>query len=406
MKSGLLLLLLSLYVLIVLAAQTSDFQGDEGRYVMFANNLLHGFYSPSDPDKINLWNGPGYPIVLLPFIILKLPLLTAKLLNAFFLLAVVIYFYHTLRLYMRKQHAELFSCLIGLYPPFLLRLHFLLTEIFVFFIMSGFIYHFCKLHRNDGKHRLHLFAASLYLGYLALTKVFFGYVITIGLLLFLFLYVWKKRSHALKKTLLVYSLAFLLCLPYLFYTYSLTGKIFYWGNSGGMSLYWMSSPYDDELGDWITREYPHGNELFKKHQDFFNEAIKLPPIQMNDEFQRRAIHNIVNNPLKYFRNWLANIGRLFFNYPFSERPQQLTTYIYIIPNMFLLVVSAFCFYPSYLRRKFIPYEINALLLFGIISFLLTSLVTAYNRQFQPLVPIFCLWIFFTLTNFVKVEIRQ
>ena len=44
---------------------------------------------------------------------------------------------------------------------------------------------------------------------------------------------------------LVYALALVWCLPYLAHTYSLTGRWFYWGSSGGMSLYWMSTPYRD-----------------------------------------------------------------------------------------------------------------------------------------------------------------
>jgi hypothetical protein len=40
--------LLGLYVFIVLIASTHAFQGDEARYVLFANNLSQGFYSGSD----------------------------------------------------------------------------------------------------------------------------------------------------------------------------------------------------------------------------------------------------------------------------------------------------------------------------------------------------------------------
>ena len=44
-----------------------DFGGntDEMRYLQFAQNLIHGFYSPPVPD-IDLTNGPGYPLLLSP----------------------------------------------------------------------------------------------------------------------------------------------------------------------------------------------------------------------------------------------------------------------------------------------------------------------------------------------------
>src|SRR5690349_1086566 len=40
--------------------------GDEWRYLYYADNLLHGFYSPH--DRVFLWNGPGYPLLLAPFV--------------------------------------------------------------------------------------------------------------------------------------------------------------------------------------------------------------------------------------------------------------------------------------------------------------------------------------------------
>ena len=36
-------------------------------------------------------------------------------------------------------------------------------------------------------------------------------------------------------------------------------------SSGGMSLYWMSTPYRDELGDWRSEDAVFNNQLFAKH---------------------------------------------------------------------------------------------------------------------------------------------
>ena len=396
--------LLLFYIVVVLAISSTNFWKDEGRYVMFATNLSQGYYSPL--DKINLWNGPGYPIILLPFILLKLPWLAAKLLNPLFLFMAVLYFYYTLRLYMQERPALFFSYLLGIYPPFFRHIHQLITETFSIFLVCGFLFHFCKLHHDDRKSWFHLLAASFYLGYLALTKIFFGYVILSGLLLFLSWYFWKKRN-ALKKTALVYTFAIFFCLPYLLYTYTLTGKIFYWGNSGGLSLYWMSTPYQNELGDWLdTKEGPIKPQSFEKHLKFFNKLETLSSIQKDDELKKQAINNIIHNPGKYFKNWMANVGRLFFSYPYSYVSQELSTYLYMIPNMFLVVFCVLCIYPGYIGRKLIPYEIYVLLIFGCISFIGSSLVSAYSRQFTLLVPIFTLWIIFILTQIVKVEIRQ
>lgn len=391
-----LLPLLLLYVILVLLFSTETFWGDEGRYVMFATNLSHGYYSPR--DEMNLWNGPGYPMVLLPFILLKLPLLTVKLFNALFLFMALIYFYHTLLFYMQKRAAMFFSYILGLYPPLLRYMPFILTEQLTILLVCGFMFHFCRLHRDNKKNWPQILIASVYLGYLALTKIIFGYVILSGIMLFLFLFLWKKKD-VFKKTSLVFAIALLICMPYLLYTYSLTGKIFYWGNSGGLALYLMSTPYEEELGDWYIKES-------KYHEQFFKELANLSSIQKDDELKKRAFQNIVKHPTKYFKNWAANIGRLLFQYPFSYVPQTLSTYFYIIPNMFLIVCFVLSLYPAYIGYKFIPFEITGLILFGLIAFWGSTLGNAENRYFWPLVPVFALWIFFVFSNFVKIDIRQ
>jgi hypothetical protein len=45
---------------------TDAFREDEWRYFYYADNLLHGYFSPR--PRVFLWNGPGYPAVLTPFV--------------------------------------------------------------------------------------------------------------------------------------------------------------------------------------------------------------------------------------------------------------------------------------------------------------------------------------------------
>jgi hypothetical protein len=395
--------LLLLYMLIIWATSTDVFYGDEARYVAFATNLTNGYYSP--PDHVNLWNGPGYPIVLAPFILLKLPLFSAKLLNALFLFGAILYFYGTLRLYGLKRSALFCSYLLGLYPPFFRYIQYVLTETLSIFLVCGFVFHFCRLHRGNRSMRADLVAASAYFAYLALTKIFYGYVILTALLVALIAHVWKRGAKS-RKTLFVCCLALICCIPYLSYTYALTGKVFYWGNSGGSSLYWMSTPYENELGSWFSREDVAENpEMLAKHQEFFREIDRLPSIERDEELKRRAIQNISSHPGKYIRNWMANVGRMLFNYPYSFSRQKLSTYFYIAPNMFVVVVGILLLYPTYRGRKLIPYEIYALLLFVLISFGGSSLLSGSTRQFMLLVPVLLFWMALTFTRVLRVEIR-
>jgi hypothetical protein len=298
---------------------------------------------------------------------------------------------------MQAHSALFFSYLLGIYPPFLRYIHRLLTEQLAIFLVCAFLFHFCKLYKDGQYSRKQLVIASFCLGYLALTKVIFGYVILSGLVLCLFLYLWKKKD-ALKKALLVCVVSVLFCMPYLFYTYSLTGKVFYWSTSGGLALYLMSTSYDGGLGDW---------NVFKKHKaDIFRGYENYSIIETDEDFKKRAVRNIVKNPEIYIKNWLANTGRLLFNYPFSYDTQKTSTYFYMFPGMVIVIFSVLCIYPAYAGRRIIPIEIYAVLIFGLIAFFGSSLIFVMNRQFWPLVPVFMLWMSFIFGRIVKIRLEK
>ena len=68
---------------------------DETRYLGFADNLTHGFYSPR--DSVQLWSGPGYPLLLAPFRAIGFGPGALRLLNAPLLFAAVWCFFQFLR---------------------------------------------------------------------------------------------------------------------------------------------------------------------------------------------------------------------------------------------------------------------------------------------------------------------
>src|ERR1035437_6497248 len=72
---------LLLYIALVLIFPTHGVIEDEDRYLMFSEHLLHGFYSWPAPN-IDIGSGPGYPILIMPFLALNLPLIFITLLNA------------------------------------------------------------------------------------------------------------------------------------------------------------------------------------------------------------------------------------------------------------------------------------------------------------------------------------
>ena len=393
--------LLIAYICIVFVGSKDHFWHDEVRYVNFATNLSNGYYSP--PEEINLKNGPGYPLILLPFVFCKAPWIFAKLLNAFFLFAAVYYFYNTVRIYLSEKKALYIALALGLYPPFLRFLPILITEITAVFLMCGFVYHFCKAKQNTIRVRMHLGASSIYLGYLVLTKVFFGYVLLIGLIIYMLLKLVFK-SPRFNQVILVHVFALILCLPYLFYTWHLTGKPGYWGSRGGMSLYWMSSPYPNDLGDWHSfKQVKKVPELAQNHSFFINRVETLNEIDQDIEFKKKALNNIIESPCKYAKNWIMNLGRLFFNYPFSYTRQKPGTFLFILPNSLFLILgvqSCFLMLRSGMR---LVMEMKILLLFCAVSFAGLSILSAYGRFFIPFAPILALCISYIYNYSVKIQ---
>jgi hypothetical protein len=396
-----LLPLLPLYLALIIVLAPDTFEVAESYYYGYAVHMLQDFGSPPS----TLWWGPGYSLVLIPFAALDAPILAARLMNAFFLFGALIYFYATLSLYVEERYALLFTYVLGLYPPFLREIHQLRTENLVYLLICGLVFHFCKLFRGSEKKTFHLVVASLYLAFLALTKIFFGYVILTGLVLSLLLFAWRRQDPQ-KKTALFYGLSLIWCIPYLLVTYSWTGKVFYWATSGGMSLYWMASPYAGELGSWFSDDDVQALPELSPHREFFAEIVDLSEVERDEVLKSQALETIIHHPSRYLTNWIANVGRLLFSYPFSYTPQKISTYFYLLPNMFLVVFLLVSVYPAVLRRRAIPYEIYALLLFALIALGGTSLLCGYDRQFRPLVPILLLWLSYVYVRILRIELRD
>ena len=395
--------LLILYILLVVIIDSPHSpQSDAGRYLWFAENLTNGYYSPA--TEINLWSGPGYPLLLTTVTAAENPFSAGAALNVGLMLGAVLYFYYAARRYVDDRYATAGAYVLGLWPPVVRMVPLVMTETLAVFLTCGFAFHLSRSYREGRLRWGHIIAAAAFLGYLALTRVIFGYVIPVALLAVLVFYL-AQRRRALLRDMLVCVLALAFCLPYLRYTHSLTGKVYYWGNSGGLSLYWMSSPYEGELGDWHHMRAALTNpELASGHTDFFSEIGGLSATEKDQALRQKAIENIKAHPGKYFRNWIANIGRLLFGYPRTQSVPKLRTLLDVVPGMFLTVIAVLCIYPTYVGRRRIPHEVWMLLLVGLVYFGESSLLSGLPRFMLPVAPIALLWIFVVLARVVRVRI--
>ncbi len=390
-----------LYFIICISFKPAGFIGDEERYLTFASNLWNGYYSPATP-YFTIWNGPGYPILIAPFVLLNLPVISFRILNSLLLYLSLIVTNKTLNYFIPKNAAMGFTILLGLYYPIYQMLPLILTECASWFVISLLCYIITLNFRKPINLKLNILA-GLTIAYLAMTKVIFGHVIITMFLFSLFLLIFSTARNFAIKSIIICSFSLLFCLPWLLYTYNLSGEPLYWSNSGGMSLYTMSTPFPDENGDWHNFDDLRSNP---NHREFISRIEKLPSLEMDKEFQAAAISNIKAHPVKYFKNWIANVGRLIFSYPFSHAEQSIETYFTIIPNMFVIVLIVISLLICVKNPKLLPHELYFMLLFVLIYLFASSLVSAYRRMFFITMPFWSIFIAYVLHSSIKIKTVQ
>jgi 4-amino-4-deoxy-L-arabinose transferase-like glycosyltransferase len=393
---------LLLYLIICISFATNEFVGDEERYVSFANNLLNGFYASSHSETF-LWNGPGYPILLAVFLFFKMPLITIKLFNAVLLYFSLILSYKAFNQYSSNRNSFIFTILLGLYFPIFEMIPYLLTEILAWFLISLICFLLIKIYKQKKISWKLILLAGFAIAWLAMTKVIFGYVILLMIIASVFMLLWIEFRHSAKRSILIFSISMIFCLPWLIYTYSLTGKAFYWTNSGSMSLYTMSSPYSDELGDWSRED---SLSLNPNHRVFMDSIAAFLPLKKDEAYKNAAINNIRNYPKKYFSNWLANIGRLLFSYPYSKTQQSLKTYFTILPDMFVIVIIVLSFSISILNYKKFPEGMIFLFLFIFIYLLGCTFISTYRRMFYITMPFWFLYFSYFFDKIMSIKIKE
>lgn len=400
---------LLLYLCIVLFSSEKQLEGDEGRYLWFAENLLKGYYSPEGAE-FNLWNGPGYPLFLVPFVFFGASKLLIALFNALFLYLSLPLIYASLTKYTSGKSALLGAIAFGLWVPGYDLLGMIMTEYLTVFLISLTVYFLTHI-----QNKYHTYYLGLVLGYLVLIKVIMAYVLLLSLIIALVTIALRKTEH-LRSYALAIILAFLVTAPYQYYTKQLTGKYFYWANSGGMSLYWMSAVDNQEFGDWNSIHLdaycwegsPLCNTSYfeKNHGTFFENMRTLPPTERDAAYKNAAIENIKAEPFKFVQNVYANLSRMFFNYPESYMFPRLTNIIRLFPGSilftFMLVTIGVGF--RYLRK--LPIELIAVLLFSLIYLGGSALLSAYPRILYVMLPAIFTFGTYILDRFFQVRIAH
>lgn len=408
---------LILFIIWVFISPTKGTFGDESRYLWYAHNLINGFYSPPAPD-INLSSGPGYPVLLIPFILLKLPLISITLMNAFFYYFSIIVLYKALKEVVPLGTAVVFSFIWASYYIAYQNIPLIHTETFTYLLVSILAFSVLKAFKATGRIeiRKYVLFSGFVIGYIVLTKMIFGFVLLIMLGGSSLFWLFNRNNLNYRKGVIILVVGLFTTAPYLIYTYHITGRALLWG-TGNSSLYWMSSPFEGEYGDWkgnlslnpeINGNYNiQGADSVLKahHQADFDEILKYRGIEREDVYKKLAIRNIKAHPAKYVQNVIYNIGRLIFHFPFSEAIQRPLVLIILPVNGMLFTLLFFSIFPALLNWGGIPYPLRFIFVLVLIYLGGSVLVSTYVRMLTIIVPLLLLWIAFIFQNSLKINLK-
>lgn len=377
---------------------------DEGRYLQYAKNLAQGFYVPADnPDFVN---GPGYPIVLLPFLSGDTALLMARLLNALFMAGTAWFVWLTFLRYAAPRWAAAGAWIICLHPSLVWMSFAIMTEPLSMFCLTGFMWTFTQALRGPWSWGW-ITGAAAFLGWLTLTRVIFGHVMIASLVMCAALLVIRDWRPQLRRALLVIAGGLLLCVPWLVHTWQKTGQILCWSTNSGELLYWMCSHREGENGHWFNYEDAMTHPaLAPHHGDFFEETLKLPVLEREAAFKSAAMADLKANPKQFAYNWACNLSRLAFGFPRSHLPEELRSVVLIAINGPIIAAASLLGLLGLWRWRSLPVELWLLMGMAAIYLGGSSLAPALPRYFVIVLPILLLGVAAVWTRHVRLSLVE
>lgn len=361
-----------------------------------AHRLLEGRYAvlgTKDWTRF-LWHGPGLPALLAPLVAVGVPLTGLRLLSPLLMFLAALLFYRLLRLRLSRRGALIGAYAVALYAPAYYTLGTVAKEPLAL-VLSIVALDGTARYLKYGQARQAVLA-GLALGALVMTRLEYGWVISaalaFGLVWWLLARVRDRPSALLgtrvaRRWALICAVGLVVCVPWLSYTYALTGHVFYWGNSGGISLYWMSSPSPSQLGEWHAPHTVFADPALAGYRSFFHYLSTLSPVKADLELQRVAIVQALAHPAKYALNLVANVGRMFVGLPFSfTLPLAVIAGLIVINGSLLAGVLAAAARLKRARAS-LPRETLPFVIFAVIGLAVHVLPTAEPRMVLPLIPV-------------------
>ncbi len=359
---------------------------DQYRYMGEADDMLKGKWHIQDNTMVCM---PGYPFLL--YLFRKIGLnyriirffLNPLLLSISFIFFLL--FLSLLNIENKLKYILFFS--FSFFPSLIRYVHMFLTEIpsLVFLIVSVFlIYYGVFLHHEDKrKVYLYIIISGIFFAMLSYIRAQHGYIMFFMLFVYGIIYI-LSRQRIYLYVFLVFLVSVMLLIPYLCFTYKITGIFPYFTNKAGESLYFMSYVSSHEFGD-----HPGGKiyteEKLLHHGELFDSLEGLPQYKRDVFFKKYAMNNIIHHPFNYIKNLFFNFLRLTTGGPYSyQLCSWKKRFLYSIGNFFLLVITLFVVGKYRVIDKFSVF----LYLYVFVLFVLTILPSTFPRFFVPFVGLF------------------
>lgn len=378
--------LVVLYVVICAVAQPGALPvRDEPDLLAAATRMLDGQLVPSGPvadPRAYLWHGPGLVLVLAPLVALDLPLPAIRFVEPFLLGCAALLFHRLLRVRLRPRPALVWTYALGLYVPFFAVVPQVHKEpLCILLVVAGML---ALTRALDSGRWLPVAGAGLALAGLAMVRLEYGSV-ALTLLAAAVAYAARRRNAAARRLVAVTAIAVAACVPWLAYTYHLTGQPVYWGSSSGLSLFWMSPTLPGETGQWHEPRDVLRDPALTPYRPLFRRLEGVDPVGSDRLLRRLAIANIRARPAQYGRNLVANTGRLLFSAPMRPtRPLSIASYGLF--NVMLLAGVGWAAVILWRRRRSLPPEIGAIALFAGVAIAVHLPPAASPRMLLPIVP--------------------
>jgi 4-amino-4-deoxy-L-arabinose transferase-like glycosyltransferase len=299
----------------------------------FNGNELEHKYSPGSNIFPSAYMPPGYVAFLLPFIMVN-DVVTRNILillmQAMISIGSICMLYFFTKRYFSDISALITIVIVSFLPEFIYSVTSYTPTVIYHFLIVVLILLFKDYNDNPQNKKL------LFISLIAGTLIYFRSEFLLGIILFLFSLLIRKKFIP---SLVILVVVLLFMLPWALRNYQVFNEFVPLTTSGGLNFYRGNNP--EELGSW-------GNEIITKEITNIKRDNKFE-LTVSDVYLAHAFSYIKNNPGRAVRGIFIKIYHLW-GVDTSDNRSYL--WVYTLPSILILILFIFGFIKSYSLERY------------------------------------------------------